>query len=172
MPPKVWQTRRVDLDVSGFDVFRRIIYYLSDYHHTDGEMGASVTFTISDDMVFEGNETATISPNQPISWINIGNDYIVNIIIDNEFCPSFTTERDNVTIINSEVGDMGCSPAGGEINCSTGSPCPAGSTHTTFDGSSWSYTLPVYDQDGPVKTISTRCTCDDDNTYISSESVL
>ena len=161
----------VDLDVSGFDVFPSD-YLLSAPTITilDGETEASATFTISDDMVFEGNETATISLTNLSAGLTLGMITSVNIsIIDNEFCPSFTTEPDNVTIINSSC-DMGCSPAGGEIIAPTGSPCPAGSTIQYFDGSSWSYTLPVYDQDGPAQTISTRCTCDD-NTYISSESV-
>ena len=162
----------VDLDVSGFDVFPSD-YLLSAPTITilDGETEASATFTISDDMVFEGNETATISLTNLSAGLTLGMITSVNIsIIDNEFCPSFTTEPDNVTIINSSC-DMGCSPAGGEIIAPTGSPCPAGSTIQYFDGSSWSYTLPVYDQDGPAQTISTRCTCDEDNTYISSESV-
>ncbi len=163
--------QNVSLDVTGFDVFPTD-YNLSSINVVilDGETTGSVTFTVSDDAVYEGNETATITLVNPSPGIMLGTNISVNItLVDNEFCPVFATEPDNVTIINSSC-DISCTASGGQIIAPSGTPCPAGSTIQYFDGSTWSYTIPTYNQSGPVQNLSTRCVCDDDNTYISSES--
>jgi hypothetical protein len=163
--------QNVSLDVTGFDVFATD-YNLSSINVVilDGETTGSVTFTVSDDAVYEGNETATITLVNPSPGIMLGTTISVNItLVDDEFCPVFATEPDNVTIINSSC-NMSCTASGGQIIAPSGTPCPAGSTIQYFDGSTWSYTIPTYNQSGPVQNLSTRCVCDDDNTYISSES--
>ena len=97
--PLCQQTRRIDLDVSGFDVFPSdyLLSVISDYHSYWMEKRKPVPLSTIADDGFEGNETATIPLTNLSAGLTLGNDYIVNIsIIDNEFCPSFTTEPDEM----------------------------------------------------------------------------
>lgn len=163
--------QNVDLDVSGFNVFSSDYILSTSYVEIlDGETMGTATLTVNDDTSYEGDELAVISLINPTSGIVLGATISESVtLVDNEFCPIFTTEPDNVTIINSSC-DMSCTASGGQIIAPSGTPCPAGSTIQYFDGSTWSYTIPTYNQSGPVQNLSTRCVCDDDNTYISSES--
>ena len=75
-------------------------------------------------------------------------------------CPDITSAPDDVIIVNSSCGS-GCTSTGGSISPPAGG-CPLGSTlmYSTDNGVTWSATIPVYNQNGPVQTIQTRCDCD------------
>ena len=75
-------------------------------------------------------------------------------------CPDLSAAPSDVVITNS-VCSPGCVPAGGSIAPPAGMPCPLGSTiQYKLNNGTWSFTIPVYDQDGPPQTIKTRCECD------------
>ena len=85
-------------------------------------------------------------------------------------CPVLTSAPDDVTIVNSVCG-TGCTSSGGSISAPA-SGCPAGSSlqYSTDNGTTWSATLPTYNQNGPAQTILTRCNCDSDNSQSSPAS--
>ncbi|HRN33762.1 MAG TPA: lamin tail domain-containing protein [Saprospiraceae bacterium] len=85
-------------------------------------------------------------------------------------CPDLSSAPDDVDIVNSTCGS-GCTVSGGSISAPM-SGCPAGSTlqYSTDNGSTWSATIPTYNQTGPAQTIITRCNCDSDNGQSSPSS--
>lgn len=97
-----------------------------------------------------------------------GADYwIVKIA---EPCPTLTTAPANVTITNSSCS-ANCTLTTGSITAPTNA-CPAGSVieYSTNNGTSWTKTLPVYNQSSAV-VIRTRCQCQSDTTVVSPVSV-
>jgi len=76
----------------------------------------------------------------------------------------------NVTITNSSC-QMVCTVGGGEIIAAVDN-CPAGFTlEYSEDGGAYSAVAPMYNQEGPAQSITTRCTCEDDATIAGPESV-
>ncbi len=76
-----------------------------------------------------------------------------------ELCPTLTAAAPAVTVVNSSCGEA-CSLNAGSITAPTAA-CPAGSTlqYSINGGSSWTTSLPSYNQSGPAQTIMTRCNC-------------
>ena len=95
-------------------------------------------------------------------------DYILDKIV--LACPTLNTAPDNVSIVNSTCTN--CILGGGNILAPTSNLCPTGSTlqYSTDAGTSWSTTLPLYNQSGSSQTIITRCNCNNDNTQTSPAS--
>lgn len=84
-------------------------------------------------------------------------------------CPDLTAAAPPVVITDSTC-PSGNAASGGVIDMPTAA-CPAGSTlEYSEDGTTWSGTLPIYLQNGPVQTIMTRCICDTDMSMISPAS--
>ncbi|MBK9582524.1 MAG: hypothetical protein IPO48_11650 [Saprospiraceae bacterium] len=82
-------------------------------------------------------------------------------------CPNLSAAPANVSVTNSTC-DATCTVSGGLISAPSGTPCPLGSTlQYSVNGGTWSTTLPVYAQTGPVQSIETRCLCDLDGTTAS-----
>ena len=83
-------------------------------------------------------------------------------------CPDFSNvATPMVGVINSTCTMAGGTPSGGSFTAPTAS-CPAGSTlEYSTNGTTWSTTLPTYNQTMAM-TVSTRCNCDIDNTMSSS----
>jgi hypothetical protein len=85
-------------------------------------------------------------------------------LVFNAVCPSsITNTPPNVIIQNSQCNGS-CQSSGGLITAPS-SPCPQGGVlaYSLNNGISWSTIVPVYDQNGPVQTIITRCQCLDDD---------
>lgn len=83
-------------------------------------------------------------------------------------CPDLTAQAPVAQVINSTCTTVGGTPSGGLVS-SPATACPAGSDlqYSTNGGTSWSTTVPTYDQDGPAQTILTRCLCTVDMTTAS-----
>lgn len=80
-------TQTVNLGVSGTNITLINDYILSNTIITipDGKTTGSVTFTVADDVVAEGSETATLNISNPSSGITLGNTTTQNIdITDND----------------------------------------------------------------------------------------
>ena len=85
-------------------------------------------------------------------------------------CPSLSNAPDEVQITNSICSS--CTLSGGSISAPAGMPCPTGSSiqYSTDGGLTWDNNLPVYNQEGPVQTIQTRCICDANSDVFSPAS--
>jgi len=80
-------------------------------------------------------------------------------------CPDLSAVAGMAIITNSTCTD--CALSGGNISAPSVNPCLPGSTlhYSTDNGTTWTSTLPVYNQSTPI-TILTRCICDaDPSTY-------
>ncbi|MBK7095713.1 MAG: lamin tail domain-containing protein [Saprospiraceae bacterium] len=112
-----------------------------------------------------------------IEWLGFAQNYIdslgshtITAGLCEACCPVLSSTPANVDITNSTC-QSGCTLGGGTITAPTGTPCPTGSTlYYSIDGGSWSTTVPVYDQDGPSQSITTRCQCDTDALIFSPAS--
>ncbi|HRI27381.1 MAG TPA: HYR domain-containing protein, partial [Chitinophagales bacterium] len=81
-------------------------------------------------------------------------------------CPTLTAAAPPV-VVSSQSTCTGCALSGGVI-APPATACPAGSTlqYSTNGGSSWTTTLPTYNQTTPI-TVLTRCMCNTDNLVVS-----
>ena len=82
-------------------------------------------------------------------------------------CPTLSSATPSVVISSESSCTAGCSVSGGSLSAPNGS-CPSGSTleYSTNNGSSWTPSLPSYNQTSSI-TILTRCNCDSDNSISS-----
>lgn len=88
-------------------------------------------------------------------------------------CPDLTSVVAALPMItNSTCPAYGAQQIGGSIIPAI-SNCPAGSTlQYSTNGTTWSTSVPVYDQDGPPQQIQTRCNCDGNTTVSSTPQII
>lgn len=130
--------------------------------------------------IYENNQTTVINTTSYNPY-NASNGTILYYKIEENGCESdfgmitlqtvpccldlSTTTPLNVTI--TEKTCVNCVETPGSITV-TPNACPTGSTtEYSTDGTSWSTSIPIYDNDNP-QTIYTRCYCDNNNISASS----
>lgn len=97
----------VNLGVSGTNITLVNDYTLSNtiITITDGQTTGSVTFTVADDAVAEGSETATLSISKPSSGITLGNTTIQNIDITDNDIAGVIISKSNANVTEGGVTD-------------------------------------------------------------------
>ena len=91
-----------------------------------------------------------------------------------DLCPANLADfiPDTVGIINSSCDTSNCTNIPGQLTQPIGlGACPIGSTtQYSINNGSWTSSIPLYNQNGPIQSIKVRCACAADSTELSKES--
>ena len=91
-----------------------------------------------------------------------------------DLCPANLADfiPDTIGIINSSCDTSNCTNITGQLTQPIGlGACPIGSTtQYSINNGSWTSSIPLYNQNGPIQSIKVRCACAADSTELSKES--
>lgn len=135
-----------------------------------GGSGSGYTYAISGGSfgpnLANGSYTVTVSDSNGCS--NTAN-VTVNCVVT---CPgTIAPTQATAVVVTNSACTTGCAPSGGSFSAPLTNNCPAGSTlqYSTNGGSTWSSTVPTYNQT-TAATVQTRCNCNLDGTAVSAAS--